>query len=157
VAMGLKYKNFKLPDKNDLKNNRFFKKHYHHIENRQYLWKTDKKSIANGVAIGTFSSLLPMPFQMFLATPLCIFFKGNLPISISIVWISNPITMPFIMVGQYLIGQWILGDKVGIPDDLSIMEIISNSFTPLLVGSIITAVMMACLGYFGVRLFYKKP
>lgn len=153
--MGVQIK-YKLPSRESLKKNRFFKNHYHHIDGRKYLWSMDADQVANGVAIGTFSSLLPIPFQMFLATPLCIFLKGNLPIAISLVWVSNPITMPFIMFIQYLLGQWALGDEIGIPSGLSIMDIIGNSFMPLLVGSSISAISLAIVGYFSVKLFYKK-
>jgi uncharacterized protein (DUF2062 family) len=44
--------------------------------------------------VGLFCAFIPVPFQMLLAAPSAIIFSANLPVSIALVWITNPITMP---------------------------------------------------------------
>lgn len=143
----------KLPSKEKILENPKIKKYAHHLTKR-CLWARDSKSMPMGALIGAFSSLLPMPFQMFLATPLCIIFCGNLPLAITLVWVSNPITMPFIMYAQYLLGAWILDEKVD--ENIDIMDHISNAITPLLVGSAITAVLIGLLAYVIAKIIYRN-
>ena len=50
-----------------------------------------------------------MPMQMAGILATTPFFRFNVPISIAVVWLSNPLTYPPIFYGEYLIGNWILG------------------------------------------------
>ena len=139
--------------RNEFLNNKYLKKHKDKIA-KPCLWDKKREHIAMGAMIGGFSSLLPMPFQMFLATPLCVIFCGNIPVAISLVWVSNPITMPFIMFAQYLLGNFILGeDNSGVSEE-NIIEMVKNGIEPLLVGSIVSAVVVSLALYVAIWLFY---
>ena len=73
------------------------------------LWSPRRSKIAAGFAIGAFFSMMPMPFQMVPSALLAYFTKVNIPASIVGVWISNPVTTPIILYGQYLLGSYLLG------------------------------------------------
>jgi uncharacterized protein (DUF2062 family) len=75
---------------------------------REYL-SINRKSIVRGIWIGLFWGFIPMPFQMIgvlITTPL---FRFNVPIAISMVWLSNPFTMPPMYYMEYKTGNFILG------------------------------------------------
>lgn len=65
-------------------------------------------------AVGVFTSFLPLPGQMVIAALLALWLRCNLPLSIILVWISNPITMPAIFYSTYKLGAWILGTPGGL-------------------------------------------
>lgn len=139
--------------KDDFLNNKYLKKHKDKIA-KPCLWDSNEKNIAVGAMIGSFTSLLPMPFQMFIATPLCVVFCGNIPIAISLVWVSNPITMPFIMYLQYLLGNYIMGGDNGSVNEDNIIDVIKNGVEPLLLGSILSAVVISISLYVSIRGYY---
>ena len=58
------------------------------------LWHLNRRSVARAMAVGLFAAFIPLPMQMLLAASLAIPVRGNLPISIGLVWLTNPITMP---------------------------------------------------------------
>ena len=75
---------------------------------REY-FSINRRSVSRGVLVGLFWGFIPMPMQMLaviLTTPLLRF---NVPIAISMVWLSNPFTMPEMYYMEYLTGNFILG------------------------------------------------
>jgi len=79
-----------------------------HLQNAS-LWNFNRKSISKAFAVGLFFAFLPMPFQMLLAAPAAIIVSSNLPISIALVWITNPLTIAPIYYGCYKLGSYLLG------------------------------------------------
>jgi len=73
------------------------------------LWHINRHTVAGGFAVGLFMAFLPIPFQMAAAAVVAIGLRVNLPISVALVWISNPLTMPPIFFFAYEIGSWLLG------------------------------------------------
>lgn len=68
----------------------------------------NRRSISRAVAIGLFFSLMPMPFQMAAVLALLPFISFNVPFALLLVWISNPLTMPFIFYVEYVTGNFLL-------------------------------------------------
>lgn len=77
-------------------------------------WSPCRSTMANGLSIGLFCAMLPIPFQMLIAALGCIRAKGNVPIAIAACWITNPITQLPIMALQQQFGQW-LHLSMGVP------------------------------------------
>lgn len=76
--------------------------------NKREIWSLSRKKILTGVFIGVFVCFIPMPLQMVLASLLAIIFNANLPISFALIFISNPLTMPFMYYVAYEFGNILL-------------------------------------------------
>ena len=68
----------------------------------------NRRSISGAFAVGLFMGWVPVPFQMVLAAIAAIIVRVNMPISVVLVWFSNPITMPPLFYSAYKLGAWIL-------------------------------------------------
>jgi uncharacterized protein (DUF2062 family) len=52
---------------------------------------------------------IPMPLQMAVVLAFTPIVKFNVPIALSMVWLSNPLTMPFMYYMEYQTGNYLLG------------------------------------------------
>jgi len=117
---------------------------------REYL-SINRKSISKGVLIGLFWGFIPMPMQMLAVLAVTPFIKFNIPIAISMVWLSNPITMPFMYYMEYQTGNFILGNE-----SLENIELTLDWFsinwdkilTPLYLGTIPYSIGVSSMIYF---------
>ncbi len=123
-----------------------------------YLWHLNRYTVARAVSVGLFCAYLPIPFQMLVATAMAIIFRCNLALSVSLVWISNPLTMPPLFYIAYRVGLWMLHRPPGIFSfDLSwhwFSQQAGLVLAPLLLGSIMCGISLAVLGYWLVRLLW---
>jgi len=125
---------------------------------REYL-SINRKSISRGVFIGLLIGFIPMPMQM-LAVVACIpFFKFNVPIAISMVWLSNPVTMPFMYYMEYQTGNFILG-KEGLENIELTLDWFSNNWDsimlPLYIGTIPYSLIVSTLVYYIINILWIK-
>ncbi|MDF1762861.1 MAG: DUF2062 domain-containing protein [Oleibacter sp.] len=123
------------------------------------LWHINRRSVARAFLIGVFTAFLPTPFQMGIAAFLAFYVNANLPISLGLVWISNPITIPPIFYATYLLGTHILGaPPQPFNIDLSlgwVLSEIGNIWAPLFVGSLVTAIVLSVIAYFAIHIFWR--
>jgi uncharacterized protein (DUF2062 family) len=83
------------------------------------LWIPCRDTVASGLAIGAFFSMMLMPFQMIPAVLIAMRFRANVPFAIAACWITNPFTAPAVLYGQYALGKWLReGLLVPMPDFL---------------------------------------
>lgn len=119
------------------------------------LWCLNRRSAAGAFAVGLFMAFVPLPSQMIMSAGIAILCGVNLPLSVALVWVTNPITMPFIFYFSYKVGAWVM--KVP-PQPFHFelsweflhhqMHIIGP---PFLLGCLICGVIASLLGYFGIR------
>jgi uncharacterized protein (DUF2062 family) len=81
--------------------------------------------------------------------------RVNLPISVALVWITNPITIPPMFYSTYKFGAWILNEP---PQDLAfelsiewLTESLAGIWQPLILGSLLCGIISAVLGYLLIR------
>ena len=73
------------------------------------LWHLHRRSVGGAFFIGLFCAFLPVPTQMLVAAVLAILARCNLPIAVSLVWITNPLTFAPMFFFAYKLGAWLLG------------------------------------------------
>ncbi len=124
------------------------------------LWHITRHCVSRAFFIGIFWCFLPMPFQMAAAAFCAIWFNANLPLSVALVWISNPLTMPPIFYFNYKVGAWLLGRPVRTFEFELSWSWISNRIVdigiPLYFGSIIIATVAACVSYLTIQYLWRR-
>jgi uncharacterized protein (DUF2062 family) len=125
---------------------------------REYL-SVNRKSISRGIFIGLLIGFIPMPMQMLAVLAFIPFFKFNVPIAISMVWLSNPITMPFMYYMEYQTGNFLLGKE-----ELDNIELTLDWFSsnwdsivlPLYVGTIPYSLFVSLIIYYIINLLWIR-
>lgn len=82
--------------------------------NEPELWHLHRRSVAGATFIGLFCAFLPVPFQMLIAATLAVLSRCNLPISVVLVWITNPLTMTPMFYFAYKLGAWLLEREIAV-------------------------------------------
>lgn len=123
------------------------------------LWKLNRRSVAMAVAVGLFFAFVPVPFQMILAAGGAVYFNANMPISVGMVWLTNPLTMPPVFYFAYLVGDWLLGSQGGeFQFEASwdwLVHGLAHVWQPFLLGCFVLGVSSALLGYVGMHVTWR--
>jgi uncharacterized protein (DUF2062 family) len=113
----------------------------------------NRDSVSIAFAVGLFCAWIPTPMQMAIAATGAFYFRGNLPIAVGLVWLTNPVTMPPLFYFAYLVGLWILNMPAA---EFSLNAVLSgNLWIPFLTGCLILGVICSTLGYFGMQYFWR--
>jgi len=118
------------------------------------LWHFTRQSTAKGVAIGLFCAFLPMPFEMAVAIFIACLMRGNLPLAIGGVWISNPITWLPLYTPPYLLGSRIIGIEAVALKDLTGLDV-SMHYLALWLGCLIFGTVIALASHFTISLIWS--
>ena len=147
-----------MPDHRTIRDHRHLKVFGKLLHNGN-LWHFNRRSVSGAFAVGVFCAFIPLPSQMLIAAALAILVQVNLPISVSLVWITNPVTMPPIFYGSYKLGAFMLGQEALTSDyEISaewLMLQIDCIWQPLILGCFIAGVICALLAYIGIRLLWR--
>ena len=125
----------------------------------QNLWHMRRRSVAGACAIGLFCAFIPIPFQMLLAAGLAIIFRCNLPISIALVWVTNPITMPPLFFLAYKVGTFLTETNLGpFEFELSfnwLFTELRERWKPFLVGCLFCGTIAGLFGFLFARIIWR--
>ncbi len=123
------------------------------------LWHLNRHTVSRAVAIGLFTAFFPIPGQMVLAACFALFFRANLPLSVILVWISNPITIPPLFYATYKLGAWMLNEPVlelNFEFTLEWLDTwIDLIWEPLLLGCFTAGAFFSVTGYVFVKYFWR--
>ncbi|MGD2118361.1 MAG: DUF2062 domain-containing protein [Chromatiales bacterium] len=123
------------------------------------LWHLNRRSVSGAFAVGLFWAMIPIPLQMLAAAATAIGVRVNLPISVALVWLTNPLTMPPIFYFNYLLGAWLLNKPENTEEFHPTMEWLMHSmediWQPLYFGSLVTGLALALAGYVLIRLSWR--
>jgi len=123
------------------------------------LWHFNRRSVSGAFAVGVFCAFVPIPFQMILAAAIAIAMRVNLPISVALVWISNPVTMPPMFYAAYKLGAYLLGcEPLEMEFEFS-WECISSQMAfiwePFLLGCFVFGTTASVISFFTMRLLWR--
>ena len=123
------------------------------------LWHINRYSASMAFFVGLFVAFMPVPGQMVIAALLAILFKCNLPLSVGLVWITNPVTMPAIYFLAYKVGAILIDVPVrDLRFELSFHWLQHSLFAvwkPFLLGCLLCGLFFGCLGYFVISLLWR--
>jgi uncharacterized protein len=155
-----------LPSRESVRSNRFIGRLGPWMQHPN-LWSLNRHSVAGGVAVGLFSGLVPGPLQMLCAALLAIPLKVNLPIALALTLYTNPVTIGPLYFIAYQIGKLVVpGDgsisaapifdwlHFGVWVDEFLLWMLSMG-KPLMVGLVVMALGLACLGYVAVQIAWR--
>ncbi|WP_111979475.1 DUF2062 domain-containing protein [Algibacillus agarilyticus] len=147
-----------LPDHETIKKNKSLKM-FGPVLNNPNLWCLNRRSVSGAFALGLFNAFIPVPFQMWLSALGAITFKVNLPLSIALVWITNPLTIPPMFYFCYIVGEWVLGDSGHEFAYEMSWEWLTNSISTIgptfLTGCLVCATFFSIVGYFGINILWR--
>ena len=96
---------------------------------------------------------------MVLAAVLALLFRCNLPISVALVWITNPLTIAPMFYFAYRLGAWLLDMQISVETiDLSaswLWDNLGNIGYPLLFGSFVCAWVSGVSGFVVTRVVWR--
>lgn len=123
------------------------------------IWHLNRGSVSGGVSVGLFTAWVPVPVQMVLAALAAILLRVNLPISVVLVWVTNPVTIPPLYYFAYKLGTWILRIPTQpVHFELSLVWMktqLLEIWEPLLLGCLVLAILSALSGNLAVRLLWR--
>ena len=132
------------------------------------LWHLNRHSVAGAVATGLFCGLIPGPFQMLGAAICAVAFRINLPLALVTTFYTNPFTIVPLYFVAFRLGKFALGGEGGkfvappeYGDDglLAWVEALTAWMTqlgrPLAAGLLLLAVLLALIGYAGMRFAWR--
>lgn len=119
------------------------------------LWLLNRRSVALAFTIGLFCAWIPTPGQMAIAAIAAFYFRANLAISVALVWLTNPLTMPPMFYFAYLVGLKLLAQPEPNADfEFSVDSLLSSLgdiWQPFLLGCLILGIISSILGYLSVQ------
>ena len=123
------------------------------------LWHLNRHSVSGAFAVGLFWAFAPIPFQMIPSAASAIWLRVNLPISVALVWITNPFTIAPVYYFNYKLGSWLLREPM---QDVSFeftldwaTQQLASIWQPFFLGSFVVSVLASAAGYWAMRGFWR--
>ncbi len=143
-----------LPDPEKIRNHRYIRV-FGSLLHDPNLWHLNKRSVSGAVSVGLFCAFIPAPMQMLIAAAGAILFRVNLPISVVLVWLTNPLTIPPMFYFAYRVGAWLMGMppmEGGVELTMEwVQAVLETRWQPLLLGSFVVGSVSALVGNLAAR------
>jgi uncharacterized protein (DUF2062 family) len=123
------------------------------------LWHVNRYSASMAFFVGLFVAFMPIPGQMALAALMAVLLRCNLPLSVGLVWITNPVTLPAMFYLAYRVGALIIDVPVqSLEFELSVDWLrgsLGAIWQPLLLGSLVCGLFFGSMGFFVISLMWR--
>lgn len=124
-----------------------------------HLWHLNRHSVPKAFALGLFMAFMPIPFQTIPAAALAFYLRANLPVTLVLVWLTNPVTMAPAFLLCYTVGAFILNTPAQpVAFEIS-FDWLTGEFLrvwqPFLLGCFTVAGALALAGYYGMRWLWR--
>jgi uncharacterized protein (DUF2062 family) len=123
------------------------------------IWHLNRYSVCGAFGVGLFTAYMPIPLQMLPAALLAIAFHVNLPISIALVWVSNPLTIAPMFYLAYVVGARLTGAEIShfqfeLSFDWLFLEL-GTRWRPFLAGCLVMGSALGLAGFFSMHLLWR--
>jgi uncharacterized protein len=123
------------------------------------LWHMNRYSVSSAVFIGLLVAFIPLPIHIITVATIAIWWRANLPVSLGVIWISNPLTIPAQFFMAYKVGARLLSHPpLDMQFELSWQWLRSefiDIWQPLLLGCLVCGLAAAFMGAGLVRLAWR--
>jgi uncharacterized protein (DUF2062 family) len=123
------------------------------------IFHLNRRSVSGAFAAGLFIAFMPIPGQMPLAALVAILLRVNLPIAVSLTWVTNPFTMAPLFFLSYKTGAFITGSKLQhLKPELSfdwLFREFGTNLLPFLVGCLVLGAIAALVSFVTIRLVWR--
>lgn len=151
------YKRY-LPTREWIREHLLFR-HVSHFLLAPDLWHLNRRSVGGAVFIGLFTAFIPLPIQSLIAAAFAMVGRCNLPISVALVWITNPLTMGPMFFFAYKLGVWLLGADVEVTNiELSwswLTAQFSQIWWPFILGCVVCGWVAGLSGMVVARMIWR--
>ena len=124
-------------------------------------WSLNRRSVSGAVAVGLFVGWLPVPGQMMLAALLAALLRVHVPLSVVLVWFSNPLTLAPLGYLAWRAGSMVLGTPGPAPGTveggslLSLVTGLGDAWPALLVGCLFCGACSAVAGFAAAEIAWR--
>lgn len=123
------------------------------------IWHLHRRSVAGACFIGLFCAFLPIPMHMLIAGAMAVAMRCNLPLSVALVWVNNPLTMGPAYFFAYKVGAWLLNVELAVTEVHISWGWLADQFNqiwqPLVLGSLVCGVVSGLLAYVMLRIGWR--
>jgi uncharacterized protein (DUF2062 family) len=123
------------------------------------LWHLNRYSASMAFFVGLFLAFVPVPGQMLLAAAAAVLLRCNLPLSVALVWITNPVTVPAIFWLAYQVGALLIDVPVREVEFAFTLEWFQDGlqrvWKPLVVGCLVCGLFFGSVGYFVINVLWR--
>jgi len=123
------------------------------------LWHITRYSASMAFFVGLFVAFMPIPGQMVLAAFMAYRLRCNLPLSVGLVWITNPATMPAIYFLSYKVGAMLIDVPMQEMEfELSFSWLAQGMleiWKPFLLGCLTCGLLSGAVGYTTISLLWR--
>lgn len=131
-----------------------------HLLEDPNLFHLNRHSVARAFAIGLGVAMLPIFGHIILAAILAVWRKANLGISLLLIWVANPLTIPFILYVEYRLGLFVLQQPNRFSDAewtwTWMINELGNIWLPLLIGGLALSILAAFISYYAIYIVWHQ-
>lgn len=124
------------------------------------LWHLNRRSVSRAFAVGLWAMYTPpLPWQQIIAAIAAVYFNANVPIAVTLVWITNPLTWVPLYYVAYKVGSYAMGQTAFDFYQFSELFTVEKALelgAPLLIGCVILMHLGALIGYFGTQYLWRR-
>lgn len=147
-----------LPDPHQIRESKYLRM-LGPLSHNPNLWHLNRYSVATAFSIGLFCAWIPLPLHMLMAALLAVLFHANLPLSVTLVWVVNPLTMVPLFFFAYKLGATLLSIPIQhFHFEMSFewfLESMHLYAEPLGLGCLVLGALCAMFGNLFVRLLWR--
>ena len=148
-----------MPDHEAIRKHKTLNRVFGNLLHDPNLLHLNRRSVSGAFFVGLFLACVPLPIQMILGVGLSILLRVNLPITLGLVWITNPVTMGPIFYFCYKVGTWLLGEPLLDIEFALSWEWLQTELTviwqPFLLGCFVTGLTAGIVGFITIRILWR--